>query len=109
MDLTKGHELSDKLFDLDKSTGDLAKGIVEVKDFLAASHKDFIEKESKLKDYETKIAELEDQKSKLIAANGEMLMRIPIKQEQPTYTNPYQKQQPEASGIETLLGGINIT
>lgn len=104
MDLTKGHELSDKLFDLDKSTGDLAKGIVEVKDFLVASHKDYTEKVSKLKEYEEKITELENQKTKLIQANGEMLMRIPVKQEQVTNTFD----EPETSGIDSLLGGIKI-
>lgn len=102
MDLNKGHELSDKLFDLDKSTGDLAKGIVEVKDFLVNAHKDFTEKVSKLKEYEEKITELESQKSKLIQANGEMLMRIPVKQE--NVINSFD--DPEPSGIDSLLGRI---
>lgn len=102
MDLTKGQELSDKLFDLDKSTGDLAKGIVDVKDFLQSAHKDFLEKESLLKDQQTKIAELENQKAKLIEANGELLMRTPMKQV--NVVNSYDEQ--EKSGIESLLGGI---
>lgn len=104
MDLNKGHELSDKLFDLDKSTGDLAKGIVEVKDFLASTHKDFVEKESKIKEYEEKITVLENEKSKLIQANGEMLMRIPVKQEK--VTNTFDEQ--DDSGIDSLLGRIEI-
>lgn len=108
MDLQKFHTFTDEIFDLDKSTGELGKKLSELKDHFSSLHKEFTEKDSQIQALTEEKNLLASQKEKLVLANGELLMRTPVKVDQVHVNNPYDEQKEEPSGIEQLLGGIKI-
>jgi len=108
MDLQKFHTFTDEIFELDKSTGELGKKLSELKDHFSSLHKDFTEKDSEIQKLIDENKVLSSRNAKLVEVNGDMLMRMPVKADQVPLTNPYQKEEEEISGIETLLGGIKI-
>jgi hypothetical protein len=109
VDLQEAHKKIDEIFDMDKSTGDLGKGLSAIKDYLTTLHKDHVEKESLITTLTGEKNELQSQKEKLVLANGELLMKTPVKYDQVQVNNPYMKQEEEEpNGIENLLGRIEI-
>jgi chromosome segregation ATPase len=109
MDLKSFHEKLDNIFNLDKATGELGKGLSELKDDHTTLHKEYVELQSQLKTITEERNLALEQKEKLVIANGELLMRTPVKQEY-TPNNPYvqKDEDQEGSQIEKLLGGIKI-
>lgn len=108
MDLQQFHKFTDEIFDMDKSTGELGKKLSELKDHFTSLHKDFVEKDSMIQSLTEEKNLLATQKEKLVLANGELLMRTPVKFETAAINNPYEIKEEEQSGIDTLLGGIKI-
>lgn len=109
MDLKSFHDKLDNIFNLDKSTGELGKGLSELKDDHTNLHKEYVELQSQLKTITEERNLALEQKEKLVIANGELLMRTPVKQEY-TPNNPYNQMEQEDQGsqIDKLLGGIKI-
>lgn len=99
---------TESFFTMERETGELGKGLSKMKDKISIAEKNDYEKDEKIKSLEEKLVVAENKIVKLVEVNGEMLMKTPVKYEQPTMTNPYEKQEEEVSGIEQLLGGIKI-
>jgi predicted nuclease with TOPRIM domain len=104
MDLKTYHEFTDSLFDVDKNTGELGKQLSILKDHFTALHKDFTEKDSLIQQQKEELTVLNNKNAKLIEANGEMLLRMPVKQE--TVFNAYETEEPDKPGIDQLLKGV---
>ena len=75
------HDLIDQIFTADKTSGDLGQLLSQLKDETNEIYQEIGKRDLAVDSHIKELDELKARNSRLVEHNGELLMRIPVKQE----------------------------